>query len=97
MKNIGISKNSLEKHHGCLKLSTSVFPLAASNLTSFLSHGGLLNLNPRISPFLLGSSCSCWSYLEITLCNQRCDYSQKVHTLQAVYYINKVIMALKLF
>ena len=35
--------------------------------------------------------------VEITLCSQRCDYSQKVRTNLAVYYINKVIMALKLF
>ena len=35
--------------------------------------------------------------LEITLCSQRCDYSQKVRTLPAVYYIKRVIMALKLF
>ena len=35
--------------------------------------------------------------LEITLCSQRCDYSQKVRTLPAVYYIKRVFMALKLF
>ena len=35
--------------------------------------------------------------LEITVCSQRCDYSQKVRTLPAVYYISKVIMGLKLF
>ena len=33
--------------------------------------------------------------LEITLCSQRCDYSQKVRTPSAVYYVNKVILALK--
>ena len=35
--------------------------------------------------------------VEITLCSQRCDYSQKVRTLPALYYIKRVIMALKLF
>ena len=35
--------------------------------------------------------------IEITLCSQRCDYSQKVRTLPVVYYIKRVFMALKLF
>ena len=35
--------------------------------------------------------------LEITLCSQRCDYSQKVRTFSAVHYIKRVIMALELF
>ena len=35
--------------------------------------------------------------VEITLCSQRCDYSRKVRTLPSVYYIQRVIMALKLF
>ena len=35
--------------------------------------------------------------LEITLCTQRCDYSQKVCTPTAVYKISKVIMAIELF
>ena len=35
--------------------------------------------------------------VEITLGSQRYDYSQKVRTLPAVYYIKRVIMALKLF